>query len=245
MEHKSNKAIVLACYRKIIRDLDLTLVDTYIKEDYIQHSPTVKTGREGILAMLTFLKTLPKPAELSPSPITRVIADGDFVAVHLDVKFMGKRMAVIDLYRLEDGRLAEHWDAGQLQPEYENSAITMTNGIAIIEDSADADNNKKIVKKFYDEVLIPSNLSEAAEYLTPAFIEHNTANDLVKHVAVEIKVHKIIGEGNFVLTQCECKRQDKTIAQYNIFKMEDDKIAEHWSVEQEVPDTMANSNGMF
>jgi len=245
MEHRSNKTIVLACYRKIIRDLDLTLVDTYIKEDYIQHSPTVKTGREGILGMLSFLKKLPKPAELSPSPIIRAIADGDFVAVHLDVKFMGKRMAVIDLYRLENGQLAEHWDAGQLQPEYENTAITMTNGITVIEDTADAGHNKKIIKKFYEEVLTPSNLSQATGYLTPAFIEHNALSGLLDAQYAEINVHRTIAEGNFVLTQCECKRHDKTIAQYNIFKIEDDKIAEHWSVEQEVPDTMAHSNGMF
>jgi predicted SnoaL-like aldol condensation-catalyzing enzyme len=245
MEPKSNKTIVLECYRKIIRDLDLTLVDTFIKEDYIQHSPTVKTGREGILTMLTFLKSMPKPAEVSPSPIIRVIADGDLVAIHLDVKFMGKRMAVIDLYRLEHGQLAEHWDAGQLQPEYENTLITMTNGIAVIEDAADAQSNKEIIQQFYNDVLIQGNLSDAKEYFTPAFIEHNTAKGLVDNPSVEIKVHKVIGEGNFVLTQCECKAGDKTIAQYNIFKMEEDKIAEHWSVEQEVPETMAHPNGMF
>ncbi|MDB5140035.1 MAG: putative SnoaL-like aldol condensation-catalyzing enzyme [Mucilaginibacter sp.] len=56
MEQKSNKTIVRECYRKIIRDLDLSLVDTYIREDYIQHSPTVKDGRAGLLEMVDFLK---------------------------------------------------------------------------------------------------------------------------------------------------------------------------------------------
>jgi len=244
MEHKSNKTIILECYRKIIRDLDLSLIETYIREDYIQHSPTVKNGRAGLLEMLTFLKTLPKPREITPSPIVRVIADGDFVGVHLDVKFMGKSMAVIDLYRLENGQLAEHWDAGQAQPENANSPITMTNGSSIIEDSADKNKNKELVTDFYSANSV-GNLAGPGKYFTPGFIEHSPTGVLLNTQKLEIKVHRIIGEGNFILTQCECKNSSNTFAQYNIFKMEDDKIAEHWSVEQAVPVTMAHTNGMF
>jgi len=245
METKSNKTIVLECYRKIIRDLDLTVVDSYIKEDYIQHSPTVKDGRAGLMEMLTFLKTLPKPAEASPSPIIRVIADGDFVAVHLDVKFMGKRAAVIDLYRLADGKLAEHWDASQAHPEKQDSPITMTNGTTVIEDSADADKSRKLVKDFCEKVVVAGSTIEADKYLTPGFIEHNAVSGLLSPADYIIKVHRIMGEGNFVVSQCECIGTDKTFAQYSIFKIEDGKIAEHWRVEQEVPETMAHGNGMF
>ena len=245
MENLSNKTIVLQCYRKIIRDLDLSLIENYIREDYIQHSPTVKNGREGLIEMLTFLKALPKPTELSPSPIVRAIADGDFVAVHLDVRFMGKRMAVADLYRLENGLLAEHWDVGQMQPGQENGQITMTNGSTVIEDSDDAAENKKLISKFYSEVLATGNLIDAVNYLTPGFMEHNADAGLLSTVNRETIIHKIIGEGNFVATHCESRHFDKTFAQFHIFKMEDCKIAEHWSVEQEVPGTMAHGNGMF
>ena len=244
MKPKSNKTIALEFYRKIIRDLDLALVENYIKEGYIQHSPIVKDGREGILTMLGFLKSMPKTGELSPSPIVRLIADGDFVAVHLDLKFMGKKMAVIDFYRLENGKLAEHWDVTQMQPDYGESAITMTNGTAVIED-VDTEGSKRVIRKFYDEVLIPRNPGGAGEFLTPGFIEHHVASGLLNGSNSETRVHKIIGEGNFVLSQCECKSGDKVIARYNIFKLEDDKIAERWSVEQDVPDEMAHGNGMF
>ena len=66
---KSNKTIVLECYRKIIRDLDLSVIDQFIQDDYIQHSPNVKNGKAGIIELLTFLKTLPKPTVQQPSPI--------------------------------------------------------------------------------------------------------------------------------------------------------------------------------
>ena len=245
MKQKSNKTIVLECYRKIIRDLDLSQVEKYIKEDYIQHSPTVKSGQAGILEMLQFLKTLPKPAIASPSPIIRVIAEGDFVAVHLDLTFMKQRMAVIDLYRLEDGMLAEHWDAGQIQPEYIDAGITMTNSVTVIEDSADHLKNKKIISDLYSGFLKNSDSAGAKKWLTPGFIEHNLNSPLLNDFGEEIIIHKIIAEGNFVVTHCELKRAVKTYSQFNIFKMEDDLIAEHWNVEQEVPITMAHENGMF
>src|SRR5258708_28511665 len=105
MKTKSNKTIVLEIYRKLIRDHDVTKVDDYISEDYIQHSPNVKDGKAGILEMLKSSKTRTKPPEVAPSPIRRVIAEGNFIAVHLDFKNMGKRRAVIDLFKLANGKL--------------------------------------------------------------------------------------------------------------------------------------------
>ncbi len=239
MEQKSNKTIVLECYRKIIRDLDVSLIDKYIKDDYIQHSPTIKDGKAGLIEMLAFLKKLPKSAEPGLTPIVRVIADGDLVAVHLDVKFMGQQVAVMDVMRLEDGKIAEHWDAGQPEIDHPDSTITFTNGSTVIEDSADVDSNKTLIKGLYDLK------KDIAEYLTPGFIEHNPVAGLLNYIESNIKVHRIMGEGNFVLAQCECINVDKVYAHYSIFKLEDNKIAEHWSVRQEVPERMMHNNGMF
>jgi predicted SnoaL-like aldol condensation-catalyzing enzyme len=243
MENKSNKTIVLECYRKIIRDMDISLIDNYVHENYKQHSPTIKDGRAGLCEMLTFMKTLPKPAEKSPSPIVRVIADGDLVAVHLDVKFMGKRYAIVDLMRVEAGKLAEHWDAGQAIPLQDDKAITMTSGIAIIEDSVDANQGKKLVKEFYES--LKEDLEKAAGYLTPNFLEYNIEAGLLSNAGSDIILHRIIAEGNFVVVQNERKVGDKHFANFDIFRLEDNKIAEHWSVGQEIPAVMAHGNGMF
>jgi len=243
MEQKSNKTIVLECYRKIIRDLDLALVDSYVSDNYIQHSPTVKDGKEGLLEMLTFLKTLPKPAEQGPSPIIRVIADGDLVAVHLDVKFMGQRVAVIDIFRLLDGKITEHWDTGQTLTGEDTGLVTMTNGTSVIDEAADTNSSKILINSFFDKVFENSNA--AGKYLTADYIEHNTANSLLSDADRIVKVHRVIGEGDFVVTHCECVTSGKTFAQMHIFRVEANKIAEHWGLEQEVPDVMAHGNGMF
>jgi predicted SnoaL-like aldol condensation-catalyzing enzyme len=243
METKSNKTIVLECYRKIIRDMDLSVINDYVHEDYIQHSPTVKDGRSGLVEMLTFMKSLPKPAEKSPSPIIRVIADGDLVAIHLDVKFMGKHIAVVDLMRLRDGKLAEHWDASESY-EVTGRPITMTNGTTVIEDSVNASDSKKLVRYFYEKVM-NGNISDYGKYFTEGFIEHNIANSLLDTREYDIKIKRIIAEGNFVVAHCEYIGIGKSSSCFDIFKLEDDKIAEHWSVWQQVPDVMAHGNGMF
>jgi len=235
MENRSNKQTVLESYRKIIRDLDLSLVDSYIREDYIQHSPTVKDGKAGILEMLHFIKTLPRPTEIAPSPIIRVIVEGDFVAVHLDIRFMGKRAAIIDLFRLQDGMLAEHWDAGQ---GIGDEDVDMTNGTTTINEKANARESKMVVRQFYNSPL------KAEGYLSPDFTEHNTTSTLLNWPD-DLKMHRIMAEGNFVFAQCEGMKDGKVFALYHIFRVEAGKIAEHWSVEQEVPAIMAHGNGMF
>ncbi|MCR8556044.1 nuclear transport factor 2 family protein [Mucilaginibacter sp. BJC16-A38] len=237
MEQKSNKQIVLDCYRKIIRDLDLSLVDMYIKENYIQHSPKVKDGRTGLLEMLAFLKTLPKPSEPGPSPIIRVIADGDLVAAHLDIKFMAQRVAVIDLFRLEGGMIAEHWDVGQALPADEDGEVTMTNGTSIIDEAADSVANKRLISRMFE------SRERAFQYFASNYLEHNASNKF--SLTGIIKVHRIIGEGDFVVAHCESTVNIKVFSQFHIFRIGAGEIAEHWSAEQEVPDAMAHGNGMF
>lgn len=245
METKSNKTIVLECYRKIIRDLDLSLVDEYIKEDYIQHSPIVKDGKAGLLEMLGFLKSLPQPAEHGLSPIIRVIADGDFVAAHLDIKFMGRRMAVIDLFRLQDGLIAEHWDAGQAQSADEGDLVTMTNGTSIVDEKADGQGNKALIEGFYNEVLAKGQPIEIDKYIARDYLDHDPDRALLNVSDRQVKVYRIIAEGDFVVAQCEFINALDSYAHYDIFRIKQDKIAEHWCVEQKVPLTMAHTNGMF
>jgi predicted SnoaL-like aldol condensation-catalyzing enzyme len=245
METRSNKIIVLECYRKIIRDHDLSLVDEYIREDYIQHSPTVKDGKAGILEMLHFLKSLPQPKEHGVSPIIRTIAEGDLVAVHLDVQFMGKRVAVVDLFRLQEGKIAEHWDASEMQPEKQDSLITMTNGTTAIDETMDSVANKRLVNEFYRNAFGKDDAILAGKYIGENYLDHNPDGKLHKASDGSVKVHRLIAEGNFVIAQCEVVSLSSRYARYDIFRIADDKIAEHWCVEQEVPQTMAHNNGMF
>lgn len=86
---------------------------TYLAENYIQHNPTIADGRdEFIAAMVPYLK-----GSGVTFRIGQVIASGDIVVVHAEsTEASGARFAVADFFRVEGGKIAEHWDVIQAIP---------------------------------------------------------------------------------------------------------------------------------
>lgn len=242
MDTLTNKQSVLSFYKQIVGQRKAELIPEFVREDYIQHNPTVKQGRAGITEMINYLKTLPPPPAGAKSPIIRAIQEGDLVVTHLDIQFMGKRMAVIDLFKLKDGMLAEHWDVIQTMPDQTGMIITATNGSTEIDENASAANSKHVVEQFYKAII---DKKPTTDFIELDYTEHDPAvisggKSLVSYLSDaphrEIKVHRLIGEGNYVVVQSEFKREGRSYALYEIFRIARDKIAERWSVEQAIPD---------
>ncbi len=108
----TNKEIVLDFYEKVFKTGDLTNLEHYMKEDYIQHNPEAATGREGFRAFAEMFC-----AQKPEFDIRLIAEDGDLVFVFFKCTIHGGINKVCDIYRLEDGKLAEHWDAVQHMPE--------------------------------------------------------------------------------------------------------------------------------
>ena len=115
---EANEKLVVDFYDKSFNKKDLSAADTYIDENYIQHNPAVRTGRkgfvEGVGAML-------KKSPNMKMNLKHVFADGDFVITHVwmqinsaDPKDRG--LAIVDLFRVNNGKIAEHWDVIQPIP---------------------------------------------------------------------------------------------------------------------------------
>lgn len=117
METKTNKQIVADFYRDVIRDRKTELLDHYIHDNYLQHSPMLKDGKAALVDAINYLKLMPKPVEPAASPIVMMLAEEDKVMALLDINFMGKRLAVVDIFRLKEGKITEHWDIRQEVPE--------------------------------------------------------------------------------------------------------------------------------
>ena len=104
-----NKRLVLAFYRKMIGEKDPEAARRYMREPYVQHSPYAEDGFAGVAA---FARQFKRDFPDHTYEVKRVIAEGDFVVLHL----LGKNglsphgEAVIDIFRIEDGKVAEHWD---------------------------------------------------------------------------------------------------------------------------------------
>ncbi|MDN5202699.1 hypothetical protein QQ008_15020 [Fulvivirgaceae bacterium BMA10] len=251
MEHHNiNKTTIINFYSKVLGQGDTHLVDSIIKDDYIQHSPMVKTGKAGFVEFLAFLKNLPKP-ESPTKPFFRFICENDLVAVHLSIEFMGQKKAVMDLFRFENGMLAEHWDASEDIPEISNNKNSVVEGPINIQDPGLTNTNKSIVRTYTNEVLIGKK-SEWQKYLSEDLIQHNPelTNGIPSLVSYYrsfeiMNIHRVIGEGNFVATQSHGKYENSSFVVYDIYRLEEESIVEHWSVKQKIPNKMAHINGMI
>ena len=247
---QNNKATVANFYSKVLGQGDLQLADSLIKEGYIQHSPMVKTGKTGIMEALTFLQQLPKPKN-SPKPFVRMFGEGDFVVGHMHIELMGQQKAVIDLFRLEAGLLAEHWDVMEDIPSSPINQRPPVAGPTEIEDLEWTSRNKTLVSTFAQEVLI-GRKQKWHDFLSNDLIQHYPAlTDGIPPLKAyynslaDIAVHRIIGEGNFVLTQSSGVQAGSELAIYDLYRLKAQRIVEHWSVKQAIPDQMAHANGMI
>jgi predicted SnoaL-like aldol condensation-catalyzing enzyme len=113
---RRNKETVLAFYDLIINKKDFNAATKYMGDDYIQHNPTAATGIEGLRIWMTeFYRRLP---DLRAN-VRRVIAEGDLVALHVEGT-NGPGLggsALVDIFRVKDGKIVEHWDVIQPIPK--------------------------------------------------------------------------------------------------------------------------------
>jgi predicted SnoaL-like aldol condensation-catalyzing enzyme len=113
---EENKKIVAAFYDAAVNQKDFEKASQYLGARYIQHNPLAADGREGFKGFITFLKDkFPN----SRSEIKRIFADGDYVIVQVHaVREPGTRgNAIVDIFKLENGKVVEHWDVIQPIPE--------------------------------------------------------------------------------------------------------------------------------
>lgn len=109
----TNKEVIEAMYKEFFNDHDVDAALKFVREDYKQHNPGVEQGRKGLMDGFR-QKFIDEPT--FRLEIKMIISEGDMAAVYLkNVDPEGNTKArVVDIYRIEDGKLAEHWDV--LQP---------------------------------------------------------------------------------------------------------------------------------
>lgn len=235
---------------------DVAAAAALVKENYIQHTPVVTDGRKGLEALVTKIKNKEIPAPKITN--IRIFEDGNYVVLHHDV-YWPNRKAMFEIFRFEDGLAAEHWSGITDHPETTVNGHSMVDGAAEVKDRQHTEKNRKLAQGFVETVLIKGQFDRILDFYAADIIQHNpfienTVPGLIKGVeelqkkgiAIRIeKIFRVFAEGNFVLVCSEGKFGDKPTAFFDLFRVEKDKIVEHWDVLQEIPGKSANQNGFF
>jgi predicted SnoaL-like aldol condensation-catalyzing enzyme len=235
---------------------DPTPLQNDITETYIQHNLDFPTGRQPLIDALPMLVE-----QGTRVAIRRVIEDGDRVAVHSEYDFFGPKIG-FDVFRFERGLIVEHWDNLQTTVTETASGRSMIDGPTDITDFGRTAANKELVRGLIQDVLMGAAPDRITDYIsTETYHQHdsgikdglgglNEALTVMANQGIVMRydtLHQVIGEGNFVLTLSEGEFAEEHTAFYDLFRVQDGKVVEHWDVLQTIParDQWKNENGKF
>ena len=120
---EANKQVAVAFYDAAINQKDYEAASQYLGDRYIQHNPTAADGGEALKGFIDFLKA---KYPNQHGEIKRVIAEGDLVALHVhSTRDDSPDRAIIDVFRIENGKVVEHWDVIQEIPAESKNSNTM------------------------------------------------------------------------------------------------------------------------
>ncbi len=226
------------------------------RDGFTQHNLQCAGGVDGFERFIATLN--PDP---SPIRVVRALEDGQYVVTHAEGDVYGPKV-MFDVYRFEDGSIVEHWDNLTEMTGPNRSGHTPVDGPTEPDELDRTEANKVLVRDFFETVFIEGRESALADYFDDdALIQHHAGgHDGVAALRAMLRsrveagemfeeavIEQVIGQGDFVLVTASGRLGETRAAIYDLFRVENGKIAEHWDVLETVPprDQWKNSNGKF
>ncbi|MEX0304456.1 MAG: nuclear transport factor 2 family protein [Leisingera sp.] len=249
-------------YLEGIRDGNIRdALQKYTGARYTQHSTGVGNGKEGFLAFFEpFLKCNP----IRDIQVIRAIEDGPYVFLHVyqNLNNGQAEWVTADLFDTDDqDRMIEHWDVIAPFAGKNPAGRSQIDGPVEIADLERTEENKVIVRRFYDDILLNGRFGKITSYISAGQYDQHAAGardgieGLKEHVqrlmqtygkATYHKLHRLIGQGNFVVAYGHLQRGDSHYAVFDIFRLKAGKLVEHWDVlEKILPPEQWNNSGKF
>ena len=244
---------------EIFRNRDSAAIDRFFSGPFVQHDPNIADGLPGLRAFVT---------ELANSPTTKVtiyrtVVDGDIVMLHSKYEswpgFSGPVIA-FDLFRFKNGKIVEHWGGQAHETGPNPSGHTQVDGPTTVVDRERTEASRTLVYNFKQVVTVELRFDRIDEFIDgDHYIQHasNVSDGAARMKARVSQVEKpgaapvliprrYIAEGDFVLCLVEARTEPPT-ANYDLFRVENGKIAEHWDVLSVIPpqNQRKNTNGPF
>jgi predicted SnoaL-like aldol condensation-catalyzing enzyme len=244
----------------IFRKKDPTVVDRYFDESFVQHDPNLADGLAGMKSFA---------AEVASSPaaditIYRTLVDEDFVLLHSRYAGVGRYGAAaiaFDLFRFKGGKIVEHWGGQEPEAPPNLSGRTQVDGPTEVLDREKTEANRTLVRTYRETVMVSLRFDRIEEFIEGAHYAQHASKiadgiarlrDRIAGVAKEggklyLSPRRFVAEGNFVLVLTEGDLPSGPTALYDLFRVENGKIVEHWDVLTPIPprDQWKNANGPF
>jgi predicted SnoaL-like aldol condensation-catalyzing enzyme len=251
----SNKDKAMAVL-KSLETRDLLAPEQFISDEkYIQHNLGAGDGKAGFMGLFQI------PNVAFKANTVRAFTDGDYVFTHTAYDFFGPKVG-FDIFRFENGTIVEHWDNLAEKAEPNPSGHTQLDGPTHAVNPESTEANKALVKDFVETILIGRQFEKLADYFDgDNYIQHNpNISDGLSGLGQALEAmakegiamvytanHMMLGEGNFVLPVSEGEFGGQHVAFYDLFQVENGKIAEHWDVIEPIPprEQWKNQNGKF
>jgi len=223
---------------------------------YIQHNPQTHEGSEGLASLFKRIsKTEPKVN------MVRAFEDGEYVFAHMEYDFATRKIC-FEVFRFEDGQAVEHWDNIQERQPPNQSGHSMVDGPTLVCDHELTENNRALVRSFIDTVLVKKQFDRLEEFVSENnYIEHNPQYEdgisalrfaleaqVPHHMLIDYhRVHRVLAEGNFVLCVSEGNHKGNHSAFYDLFRLANGKVVEHWDTTEKIAprSDWKNDNGKF
>lgn len=231
-----------------------------LAKDYIQHNLAYGTGADAFVAAIEYLASAPVKTTVNN---IRVFEDGDKVFLQTVYNFAGSgEQVAFDIFRFDaQGKIAEHWDNLASKAEPNPSGHTQIDGV-LEKKTVDKEETRKVVAGFVKDVLHGENLDKLTSYFDgDKYIQHNTsiadglsglgaALEAMAKQGIQMiynKTHFVLADGDYALAVSEGTFAAAPTAYYDLFRVENGKIAEHWDVMETIADkeTWKNPNGKF
>ncbi len=236
-------------------------VTKYTGERYTQHSAGVRDGVEGFVEFFEpFLARNP----VRDIQVVRAIEDGQYVFVHAfqSLNHGESKWVTMDMFDTDSNhKIIEHWDVICEYVDETVSGHSMISGPSEVSDVDSTESNKALVHEFLVEVLQNGSLEKIGDYIsTESYTQHSpkVADGIAGTVAFlhaqaesgsplrYDEIFKVIGQGNFVASLSRVSLGVKSTAVFDLFRLANGKIVEHWdAIEEIAPEEQWANSGKF
>ena len=245
MNKQQLKDLVSKAHHELFTLHDVSALERYFAADFIEHSPLVADGLAG-------LKQLVEDCPQMQHQALRVLADGDLVAIH--GRFVGldaQPLVGFDIYRVRDQKIVEHWDGLVAEAAPNVSGRSQLDGNQMVQESGEEEANRALVLEFFQKTLIEGDYQGFKHYTRDGQLLMHSPDigdgaqaviDFLNKIREQgqgllySKIHRSIADGQFVLTHSEGSIAGTRHAYFELWRVEQGKIAELWDAIPAIPE---------